>query len=279
MFQRLRYVSLIFGIWVITLLPSFYYLYQQANEENIIEAYLVDNKLTEMSLSKESAIKVADQVRSDFNTERSTFKALDLNNRPFLREDTKLLLTYREGVCGEGTRVLVNLLQKIGYDATRITLYNKVLSPSHTLVSIKLDNMEFLLDSINSSERINSFLRNNNISTADFDLLHYNSSIRVRDTFTLRQRNKEPPTDPLQRKFFTQFWLYSYEATPYAKLLTGIGLDIRVFNFDRPSKTISILAEKPNMLMAIVSFLASLIVMIILFASRFLKKSYRVLTK
>ena len=279
MFQRLRYIYLILGIWLITLLPSFHYLYQQVIEENIIKAYLVDNKLTGMSLSKESAIKVSDQVRSDFNTERGTFKVLDLNKRPFLREDTKLLLTCREGVCGEGTRVLVNLLQKIGYNATRITLYNKVLSPSHTLVSIKLDNKEFLLDSINSSEGINSFLRNNNISTADFDLLHYNNSIRVRDAFTHRQRNKEQPTDPLQHKFFTQFWLYSYEATPYAKLLTSIGVDIRVFNFDRPSKTISILAEKPNILMAIVSFLASLIVMIILLASKILKKLYRVLAK
>lgn len=273
--SRLRHRSLTLVIWVITLLPAFYYFYQQVLEDNVVEAYLVDNKLTGMPLSKESAFKVSDQVRSDFNTDRSTHKVLDINNRPFLRADTRLLLTCREGVCGEGARVLVNLLQRLGYDATRITLYNKVLTPAHTLVSIRLNNREFLLDSINSSVKLNTFLRNNDISTTDFDLLHYSSSTSVRTAFKNRQRNKEPSNGPMRLKFFSRFWLYSYEAIPYAKLLSGLGLDVRAFNFARPSTTISSLAEKPNMIMAIVSFLASLLVMLILIASGALKQKNR----
>ena len=58
--------------------------------------------------------------------------------RPFLRRGTEWLLRAREGWCGEGTRVMVNLLGRLGFDATRVTLYDAQLRAVHTLVSIRV---------------------------------------------------------------------------------------------------------------------------------------------
>ena len=87
-------------IWFITMIPCMYYIVSQVRENMIIDKYLEFHDLTNLSISKESAVRISDDIRSNFNIKQSTFTALNLNNRPFLREDAGHLLTIREGLCG-----------------------------------------------------------------------------------------------------------------------------------------------------------------------------------
>lgn len=245
-------------VWFITLIPSLYYISLQVDENRVIDQFLRKNNFINMPISKTTAYKVSDIIRGEFNTDESKFVHLNMANRPFLRNDTAFLLKYKEGLCGEGARVIINLLQRIGFDATRITLFNKHLQAAHTLVSVKIGDREFLVDSINSDRKVNLFLRNNDISPSDFNLMHYSSNILTRRLF-VNKKHKEHAAEV----FFDHYWLYSYEALPYTKLVTKLGMDVRVFNFDRPPLFISSMAEKPNTIMAILMFILSSVTMLI----------------
>ena len=257
----------------IALLPSMYYAYRQVEENRIVDRYLSSNNLVGYPVSKETAVRVSNQVRTDFNIKETSFVALNLAERPFLREDVGFLLTHKEGVCGEGARVVANLLNRLGFDATRITLFNRNLQASHTLVSVLIDEHEFLVDSINSSEAANKLLINSDISSNDFNLLHYSNDISTRRKFVNVNRSNQAKE---YVEFFDHYWLYSYEATPYSKLLTKIGIDVRVFNFDRPSRWLSIMAEKPNSVRFFVSFVTAICAMYLLHKSRIIKTILRI---
>ncbi len=236
--------------------PSIYFSFLQYQENSSLDQYLKKNNLIALKLDKTTAFNVSDQIRSDFNTNESSFTSLDMMNRPFLRESSLVLLNYKEGLCGEGTRLIVNLLNRLGFNATRITLYNSKLQPAHTLVSVVIDKKEFLVDSINSSQNVNDLLKRIDISSNDFNLMHYSSDPEIRRKFIVKdyESNIKGYTD-----FFNIYWLYSYEATPYSKLITKLGFDVRIFNFKRPNHYISNLAEKPYLIMALVSFIGALI--------------------
>jgi hypothetical protein len=263
---RIPYIALVAALWLAALVPAGYYYREQANEDRIVREYLAQNGLAGLPLSKESAVRISQQVRRDFETDERRFKALNMANRPFLREDTAFLLGHKEGLCGEGTRVLVNLLQQEGYDATRLTLYDRILDSAHTLVSVRLGGREFLLDSINSPETINAFLNSNDVSTNDFRLLRYSDDLSARRSFTSQRMDR--PEHP----FFSSFWLFSYEAVPYTKLLTKGGLGVRLFNFDRPPKPVSALAEKPSLIAAVAAFFAAVLLMSLLLATGILRR-------
>ncbi len=252
-------------VWAIAFLPSMYYAYMQVQENKIVDQYLSSNNLIGLPINKETAVRVSNQVRNDFNIKESSFVALNFAERSFLREDVGFLLTHKEGLCGEGARVVVNLLNKLGFDATRVTLFNKKLQSSHTLVSVLLNGREFFIDSINSSEVVNNLLNKSSISSIDFDLLHYTDDISKRRKFV---KSSQKSKSEQYVNFFNYYWLYSYEATPYSKLLTKIGFDVRVFNFQRPNHWISVMAEKPNLVMLLVTFLAAVFAMYLLYKLR-----------
>lgn len=239
----------------IAMLPALYYAYLQILEERQTSNYLATNHLLNLPLTKETALLVAKKVRADFNVDEKNFRALNWDRRPFLREDTGFLLEFKEGACGEGTRVIVNLLNTLGFDATRVTLFNRSLQPMHTLVSVQLQTREFFVDSINSTEQTTQLLSEHDISVTHFYVSHYSANIKVRKSF--RNTGILLPND--SQDFFSQYWLYSYEATPYTKIASSLGLDIRVFNFDRPPKWISSLAEKPNLVRFLIWFILAVI--------------------
>jgi hypothetical protein len=70
--------------------------------------------------------------------------------RPFLRETAWETWTGGIGACGEGTRVLVNLLSTQGIRAARVNLYGDAIGFMHTAVVYERDGVWQLLDSINS---------------------------------------------------------------------------------------------------------------------------------
>jgi hypothetical protein len=268
--KQKQHLAVLTLVGVIALLPSMYYAYMQIEENKIVDHYLSQNKLGGLPVSKETAIRVSDQVRDDFNVNESSFTALNLAERPFLRKDVGFLLTHKEGLCGEGTRVIVNLLSRLGFNASRITLFNRELQSAHTLVSVVIDEQEFFLDSINSTEEVNELLRNNNISSNDFNLMHYSDNISTRREFARTGQSRIDQEGLI--KFFDRYWLYSYEATPYSKILTKIGFDVRVFNFKRPNQWISVLSEKPNKIMFLFTLIVSVLTLYLLHKLKIVRK-------
>lgn len=249
---------------LISLIPSTYYYMLQVEEDEVVNDYLKENDLLDLPHALESAIKVSDALRMDFNTDANSFKSLHHQNRPFLRETASYLLTHKEGECGEGTRVLVVLLNRMGYDATRLTLYNKILDPSHTLISLLIDNQEYLLDSINSTQEINTFLKENKISTSSFKF----ENLAEREMAN-RAKHKDSISEG-ERLFFKKYWLYSYESKPFTKIFAKLGFNIRAFNLERPPVWISSLAEKPCLIMSFFYLVISVLFISLLFTLKLL---------
>jgi hypothetical protein len=142
-------------------------------------------------------------------------------------------------------------------------------------VSVLINNKELLIDSINSSEEVNEFLKNKNISSSDFNLMHYSEDITKRRIYSNATQGDKPEK---YTNFFNNYWLYSYEATPYSKLLSKLGFDARVFNFRRPSSWLSIMAEKPNMVMLLFSFFISIFITYLLHKMGVIRLIFRINT-
>jgi hypothetical protein len=251
------------------LLPAGYFGYRQAAENAVVRDYLEHNGLADLPLTKASAVRLSQQVRADFLTDEHRFRALNMRKRPFLREDTAFLLRHREGLCGEGTRVLVNLLLHAGYDATRLTLFDGELRSFHTLVSVKLAGREFFLDSINTPESINAFLNERDVSVAAFRVAVYSDDIGV------RRASARQPVAAFEHPFVSRVRAYSYDALPYTKLFSAFGMSVRMFNLDRPVPIVSAIAEQPNLLLALLALVAATFTMVILQASGACRALYR----
>ncbi|MCC7487570.1 MAG: hypothetical protein IT529_21560 [Burkholderiales bacterium] len=239
------------AIWVLSLLATacavlgLWFATQNIREGAAIRAYLSERSLSALPVSRASAIAVSDAVRADFLVDETRWRRLSMSRRPFLRHDTLTLLEAREGLCGEGTRVIVNLLLTLGFDATRVVLYDEQLQAVHALVSVVIDGKESLIDSINSPEGLNAILRANPIGVDSFDLVPYTGDIL--SARELKRRTGKHVKDPR----LAAFWLYSYEAVPLTKLFNVLALNVRAFNHTRPYRWLSLLAEKPNLLLAI----------------------------
>jgi len=233
----------------------------QLREDAAVDAWLRSRGLAGLPATHETALRVSRAVRAEFETDAAKWTTLDLAKRPFLRHDTAFLLRAREGLCGEGTRVLVNLLARLGLDATRLTLYDAHLQAVHTLVSIRTGGRERLVDSINTPPELNAFLERAELSTADFRLLHYTDDLLARLEFSRALAARDTaPADSARAAFLGYFRAYSYEALPVTKLLTRAGLDWRVFNLERPSRWVSALAEKPRAVAALAWLAIALVV-------------------
>lgn len=234
-------------VMLVALIPSFYYLIQQWKENRIVYGYIHEHGFDELPANKESAIKVSEQVIADFNVDLSTFKVLRMDDRPFLREDAGFLLTCREGVCGEGARVIVRLLNAMGYDATRVTLYDRYMQFAHTLVSVQEGDRSYWIDSINSNDTLTVLLTKRDISEKSFNYLNY--SDKISDRLDAIQYHRDVQEADELKILLDRYFLYSFEAIPVTKLLAKIGINWRVFNLRRPPHFISVLAEEPHMVM------------------------------
>lgn len=237
---------------VLTFLPVLYPVVKQVRETAAVRAYLSSEGLLGAPVTWETAIAVSQALRADFEVREERWTRLDLSDRPFLRHDTKWLLDAREGLCGEGTRVLVNLLDELGFDATRISLFDRFLRSEHTLASVVIDGRERFIDSINSTPPVNAFLNANPISTADFPLTHYSEDLVERMALGDAVSNSGHPREADYPRFFEKFRLYSYEAIPASKLAARLAIDWRIFNLSRPGRLVSRLAEKPHAIEAVV---------------------------
>jgi len=234
--------------------------YMQVHEDQVVDRYLRERGLVGLPVSEATALRVSHVVRADFEVDSSKWKSYKLAERPFFRRGTEWLLGAREGWCGEGTRVLVNLLGRMGFDATRVTLYDSHLQAMHTLVSIRVGGKERLVDSINTPPELNAFLDRVALSTENFRVLHYTDDIVARHAQAAEMSVRDTvEADPYRDEFFRQYCSYSYEAFPVTKLLTHAGIDWRVLNLSRPPRWVSSLAEKPRAIKAVVSLALALV--------------------
>lgn len=250
----------VWAVVVASFVPAALLGNMQLHENRVVDEYLREHGLVGLPVNETTALRVSRVVRADFEVDSSKWKAYKLAERPFFRRSTEWLLTAREGWCGEGTRVLVNLLGRMGFDATRVTLYDSRLQAMHTLVSIRIDGKERLVDSINTPPEVNEFLERVALSTASFRVLHYTDDIIARHALVAEMSVRDTvEADPQRDAFFAQYCSYSYEALPFSKLFTKAGIDWRVLNLARPPRWISSLAEKPRSIKAVASLAIALV--------------------
>lgn len=242
---------------VLALMPAAYFAWLQCAELDAIDQYIAAHALQASALDFESAKRVSQVIRDDFLTDTEQFSALDLSDRPFLRESTLFLLEHREGLCGEGTRVLISVLHRLGFDAARVSLYDRNLRSAHTLAAVRLDGRNVLIDSINSHKETTRLLESERVTPKLFGQLQYADS-----TYNPAYDKAKPATNvsPDVALFKKRFWMYSYETLPLTKLLAKLGLESRVFIRDRPPRSLAILAERPLTIYAIVSGALGLLV-------------------
>ena len=81
----------------------------------------------------------------------------NLQNRPVLRHRARETWEHAEGYCGEGARVLVNMLDALGIRAARIILH-MTTGGQHIAIAYFHDGEWFLADSINSPAELNAWL-------------------------------------------------------------------------------------------------------------------------
>jgi hypothetical protein len=250
-------------LWAVvaaSFVPAAYFGLMQAHEDRVVDDYLRERGLIGLPANEATALRVSHTVRADFETDSSKWKSYRLAERPFLRRGTEWLLHAREGWCGEGTRVMVNLMGRLGIDATRVTLYDSRLRGMHTLVSVRVDGRERLVDSINTPDDLNAYLDRAALSTANFRVLHYNDDIVVRHALGAALSVRDTAAaDSDRTAFFTEYCSYSYEAVPLTKLFARAGFDWRVLNLTRPPRWVSSLAEKPRAIKAVVSLALALV--------------------
>jgi len=219
---------------VFLLVMAMFQFVRHLREEQQVALFLNNHELQGEQGSLERAIASSDLVRSVFNVDSKSWTFMNRASEPALDFSCADLLQWCEGNCGKGTRVLVKLLHYQGYNACRVTLHGRGFSnrASHTLVSVIINGEEYFIDSVNSIDEINQYLRNNKVNSSSFGLTDYRdrskSAVSQLDTASVMNR---------------LFIAYSYESIPYTKLSSVAGLNMRIFNFDRPSAFVGYLAE------------------------------------
>jgi hypothetical protein len=230
------------------LMLAFYNAYWHYKEEKFIKGYILKMGIIESQYNSkiEYFHAISDFVNNDFNKDKSTWKYTNLQNRPFLRQSVYELLTNKEGLCGEGARVMVRILHSLGYDATRLAFYSKKFGAAHALVSVYADGVEMIVDSINYPKELNQIIRKNPHSMSEIDLIYYGQR------FIKKSSNELTPF----AKFFQEHYAtYSYEAIPCSKLISALGFNMHIFNYDRPNKLLSYIAESVFLIKSIVFFI------------------------
>ena len=96
----------------------------------------------------EKAEAIRDYVRKEIKPV-SHGKFYNVDRRPFLRHTARETLIYKEGQCGEGTRVIINLLSVIGVKARRVYLCGE---GGHVALEYYNGEKWIFLDSINSPQ-------------------------------------------------------------------------------------------------------------------------------
>ncbi len=100
--------------------------------------------------------KIGDAARSRI-TSLDNGRFYDLRNRPVLRHRARETWEHAEGYCGEGARVMVNMLDSLGIRAARIILH-MTTGGQHIAIAYFHDGEWFLANSINSPADFNVWL-------------------------------------------------------------------------------------------------------------------------
>jgi membrane protein implicated in regulation of membrane protease activity len=238
-FQKLigqsRWLILVWGVvatFVVVMVTSQFV--RHLREEQQVALFLSQNQLPGKPGSIERAIATSDLLRSVFNVDSKSWKFMNKASEPALDFSCADLLQWHEGNCGKGARVLVKLLHSQGYNACRVNFQGRGFSnrTSHTLVSVIINGQEYFIDSVNSIDEINQYLRNNQVNASSFGLTDYRDRSK-------KIVNQLDTTSVINRLFIA----YSYESIPYTKLVSVAGLNMRILNFDRPSGFVGYLAE------------------------------------
>lgn len=157
-----KFLFLVLTVWAISsLLFSAGDFAQFLSEERRLRKVLSEIGVEGMD-RREAARAIQSAVRSRVTAVPKKGKFYDVADRPALRHTAVETWTHAEGQCGEGARLIVNLLLANGIEASRINLSNEKTQFYHTAVAYQAEGKWWLLDSINSPEGFPEWASANN---------------------------------------------------------------------------------------------------------------------
>ena len=150
------------GLWItatlVVAVPNLYtYVTEQRALRDLAEE-LAPRAADTHEVAREFLHRVRDRVAI---TDHGSF--YDVSNRPLLRHTAWETWSHGEGQCGEGTRLLVNLLQSRGIAASRINLIDAREGFYHTPVAYNEDGRWWLLNSLDGGGEFHEWTLENRL--------------------------------------------------------------------------------------------------------------------
>gem|GEM_PF-1200828 len=131
-----------FGLWTLLAVPNYI---EFARDRSRLSTVALD--LTRGLPREAMPYRLQQAVEQRVST-TARGRVYNVATRGFLRQSAWHTWVAAEGTCGDGARLLVELLGRLGFRATRINLHNDVTGFAHTAVAFEDDGKWWLLDTI-----------------------------------------------------------------------------------------------------------------------------------
>ena len=208
-----------------------YFCYLQIRESKLLREYTRQIDSVEKLQDNAFSLQLCSMIQKEINVDENTWKHINPSEQPLLGYSATDILSWKEGHCGKGTRLIVLMMLQENLDASRITLYSDDFQEinSHTLISVLINKKEYLVNSINASQRVEDV---------------FSGGMLLFDS----EDNKRSALKKLG------FQNYSYESIPLVKFHRWIPGQKVITNHYRPGRFISWLSESLYIQKAIMCF-------------------------
>jgi hypothetical protein len=156
--RRLRGFKVVVLLWLIVTVGAVSPDAVQSWRERAAISDLSDRLAAGSTDTGEIAYRVLDAVAARVRPLRNG-EFYRVNDRPLLRHTAWQTWTYGEGLCGEGARLILNLLRAQGIPASRVNLLNNKTGFYHVAVAYWDRGEWWLLDSVNAPGRFGKWSR------------------------------------------------------------------------------------------------------------------------
>ena len=204
--------KILLGFTIVSLISVIYFSFLYVQDKHYVKGYikyLNENSIINGEMSSyEKSIGIRDFILRSINTDLRTCKFFDYSRRPLWGYRVSDILKSREGQCGEGTRLLINILSALDIPSRRVYLYNYTMN--HALVEIFDGKYWILLDSINSPPNFREY--------TIFE------KRRIEDYFNTNKRNWTVPKEKM-----AAFGFYNYSYFNWNKLSSNKFLKTEIY--------------------------------------------------
>ena len=122
------------------------FIIKYIHDRIILSSYIntiIDSTELDDNYSYNDLLKIRDFIERDIDHDSREISL----ERPKIGWSIGKIINRRQGLCGEGTRLLYHIYNKLGFNSRRVYLHGN--TKVHVLLEVKIDNMWVLIESIN----------------------------------------------------------------------------------------------------------------------------------